>query len=696
MNFLQYLRSKIKKLLFFSVAVSLVSTLVMPAFSAMGAGPRFNFLNGDHELLRAVNLSRSESVFKDPVEGDPGDVFRGIIYYHNGVENEPALNTRVKVTLPARADDGVIHMNASIVADNAELITDTIVDGNVVGNSGLATEIGVPADVAFIPGSVRWFPNTMELDGQSQTLPFGQSGDEIITSQGLKIGDINGCWQYAGYLTFEYTTIRPTTEFTLDKSVRNISNGENTFSKKTNANVNDQLEFKLSVKNSGNTEITGAVLKDILPEELTVISDQLRRNIDGIETTLSAAETDNLFKNGLILPTIYPTTNNQLVITFRATVFGPVAQDHEIINRAVLSFNDKNRESSAIVCLLSEKLPKIEKSKSVKNLTSGIEGVNIAAKAGDELLYSLVTKNTGNADINFTVSDGVADILEYADILEVSDGGSMVDGDTGNNSKLVSYPATNIAPNETVLRQFKIKIDSPLPTGVESGFSYDYILFNNYGNDVFVTLERPVIIKEPSLKIEKLVRDLTVSENDFQAENEAMAGDTLEYRLNFENTGDGFADRVTFTDTLPPNVQYISGSTIISINGSPEHTIADGIIGDGISLDTVAPGTKGYIQLRVVTSADLADGEILTNTGFLTYQDRTISSLAKTHIKRAPVFIPPVEEEQPLPQEQFELPPLPQTGSGQVGLTFLSAFLGGVFHVYTRYRKELNSLKSFA
>ncbi len=654
-KFLKRLQPKAKYILGILGIAAIVSQGAFAMTKLSATGPRFNFLQGDYEMFRGANVTAGDTVRKDPISGTSGDVFEGLIYYHNGIVDTTAENTTVKVTIPAKTVNKTAILGASISADNAATITDTVVDGKVVGLSGLTVNLNQDANLALVAGSVRWYPNQQSNPENIPTVLLnGQTGNEIVGANGLNIGGINGCWNYAGYVTFQFKAT-PITNVSLDvqKTVRNVTTGETNFVEQTNASASNIVEFKINAVDTGNKVADNLIVKDTLPADLTFVAGSMKIARNGATSAeiVSDANATLVFGNGWNTGDLAIGATKADTITFQASAPANIASEHIVTNTVRISSNEISASDEAKVKLLQNTSPCIVLNKDAKNLTTGqiavannVSGTvmkTLDAKPGDTIEYTLTTKNTGNAVSNgYVIKDGINDILEEANFVSASNGGTVVaTGLAGDNAREIQYAAVNIAPNQPITRTFTVKVMDPLPNNPASGNDYDHKLYNLYGDKVLVTISIPTPrVVTPILHIGKTVRDFTINELNFSKSDTAYAGDTLEYMIAFSNTGNGPADSVLFSDVIPANTTYIQGTTVISVNGGAEHTMADGIVGNGVLLDSIAAGDSGYIKIKVVTQTNIAANTVLTNTANLTDNGVTISDTALTTIK-VPVVI---------------------------------------------------------
>lgn len=662
-----------KKIASFVAVAALASMAIFPTLGMHADGPRFNFLEGDWELLAGVNTSKSETVWKDPVSASDGETIEGLIYYHNGNVNTVAENTRVTVTLPSSAQNNAVVATAKISADNAQTITDTIVNGKIIGKSGLTINLDQEAELEYIPNSVKWYPNSQSSPNTPVALPFGQNGSELFSANGLRLGDINGCWEYAGFVKFALKVKAPVknSDISIQKTVKK-TNSNDVYSESASIAMGENATFKIDVTNNGQTNLDSVIIKDALPERLFPISGSAKMNRASIETDIDIMQ---LISKGIIVKDLE--IQESLEITFNVSGGVHTLEEESITNTATATYGELIRSDKANLVLLAGKTD-IVKSKSAYNKTQKINATISPARSNDVIEYSLTVKNNGNIASIYTIDDGVADVLEYADIVSIADMGQLVEGEgTGNFSKIIRFPSTLVAPESEIIRTFTVRIKNQLPNNPQNGFSYDYKMYNKYGNEVIVEVEKPLPpVLKPALSIEKFVRNISANQLEYTKANTAYAGDVLEYKIVFKNSGEAPADYIKVWDALPSNVSIDNNAAAILGMDNAERSIAENM-SYGYIISTLAPGKEGYIRFRVITSEQIASDEILKNTAYLDDDGVTISSYAETVIKQK---IVPAKA----------TPALPRTGSeGSILFSIITSLLmtGSIVFAYERTRR---------
>ena len=131
--------------------------------------------------------------------------------------------------------------------------------------------------------------------------------------------------------------------------------------------------------------------------------------------------------------------------------------------------------------------PNIFRLKTVSNVTQGIEDAHgTTASAGDTLRFTLVTENDGTAtEKDYVIRDDLADVLQYADLIDY-DGGVLSD-----DGFVVTWPKIDIEAGEVIERTITVKVKTPIPdtpVSASDPLAFDLKMENAYGNNVTVEL----------------------------------------------------------------------------------------------------------------------------------------------------------------------------------------------------------------
>lgn len=130
-------------------------------------------------------------------------------------------------------------------------------------------------------------------------------------------------------------------------------------------------------------------------------------------------------------------------------------------------------------------------SKKATNQTQGNKNANgTTANPGDTIEYTLIVKNTGKATVKkFVVEESMADVLEYADIVDLNGGSKSSDN-------IVKWPAVDIPAQTTIKRIISVRVKNPVPNTprVPNSGSFDLVMNNVYGNAINIKVS-PTVIK---------------------------------------------------------------------------------------------------------------------------------------------------------------------------------------------------------
>ena len=125
--------------------------------------------------------------------------------------------------------------------------------------------------------------------------------------------------------------------------------------------------------------------------------------------------------------------------------------------------------------------------------------------------------------------------------------------------------------------------------------------------------------------IDKMVK--LPSENEWHETVTAVAGTTVDYRIRFTNTGNTTLKNVVISDTLPQNMSYVKGSSLLD-----GKALADGVVdAKGVNIGSVAAGKTVTLTFKALVDETLkskCEDSTLTNTakGKYNNDDKTTKS----------------------------------------------------------------------
>ena len=181
-------------------------------------------------------------------------------------------------------------------------------------------------------------------------------------------------------------------------------------------------------------------------------------------------------------------------------------------------------------------------------------------------------------------------------------------------------PAGQIDPGAAAVVQFRATVNSNVSAAIVNIATAD-----EDGNGPIPPKEarafNPVVNLRAS-KVDTLVADT--------APPGGSPGDTIEYRINVNNTGTGTASGVTFTDAVPANTSYVPGST--TLNGAVVPDLPGGVMpftqsrpinSPGALAGQIAPNATAAIAFRVVVANPLPRGvREIANQGTITSNEQ--------------------------------------------------------------------------
>lgn len=233
--------------------------------------------------------------FVDSIDIVPGREYEVYIYYHNnaksslnskensyrGIALDAKLNTIVPSTI-AKGKEGFVR--AEITARNAR--------PQKVWDQAVLRSPSRDVALRYIQGSAK-ITTKGAVNGQ-----ILNGGNLFGSGTNLGYDSLNGmlpgCDQYSGVITYRFKA-----DFADFETTKTVSKaGANNFAKNQNVGLNDEVEFKITYKNTGTISQNNVNIKDLLPAGLVLIPGTTR-----ITTPSDAAAgkilSDNVVKSGV-------------------------------------------------------------------------------------------------------------------------------------------------------------------------------------------------------------------------------------------------------------------------------------------------------------------------------------------------------------------------------------------------------------
>lgn len=125
--------------------------------------------------------------------------------------------------------------------------------------------------------------------------------------------------------------------------------------------------------------------------------------------------------------------------------------------------------------------------KSGVNMTNGnVDATSVTARSSDKISYTLTVENKGLNSQSVTMTENLADVLEYTTLIDP--GGGTFD----QNTKTLTWPAVSLAAGQKQSRTIAVQMMSDIPatnTGTSNPDSYDCKMINTFGNSLAVNVE---------------------------------------------------------------------------------------------------------------------------------------------------------------------------------------------------------------
>ncbi|MBQ3309221.1 DUF11 domain-containing protein [Candidatus Saccharibacteria bacterium] len=204
---------------------------------------------------------------------------------------------------------------------------------------------------------------------------------------------------------------------------------------------------------------------------------------------------------------------------------------------------------------------------------------------------------------------------------------------------------------------------------------------NEYGGYVTYRIK----VDQPNFEVDKKVA-LSEMPDNYKDEIITVPGDTLNFRINYKNTGTTEQTGVTVHDLLPDGLTYITGTTFAGSTRHPEGSQSPEVLfTEGLGLGAMIAGEEAWVtyQAKLSDSQEIfpcGDTEIY-NASYIATNDGRNSDKTKIIVRRT------CESSNKVPST------LPTTGPGEIVMAVIIVLVigGGGFYFY-KSRKMLKKV----
>lgn len=359
----------------------------------------------------------------------------------------------------------------------------------------------------------------------------------------------------------------------------------------------DELEYILSISNTGNALGTGIDVEDTIDPNTNTLSNI---NLSNCGSSFS----DSSSSTTLALTGIEVEVGVDCIVTYTVIVNNPlppgiILSNDVLINAAVEggpgAFPSTNTDPVSSTPNLNGA------TKTAIDLDGG------TTRPGDRVEFTITVPNSGNANAtSVRVEDVVPDYLlvDQSSLVVVSGCGNSFDT-SASVSNIIDITNITIDTSTPCIITFETNVASPLDEGTELD-NVAIIHPANEGGNGSVPAATPTLIVDAT-------PDLSTSTKEVTDLNEGTLepGDELEYVVTLINTGDGTATGVDIDDVIDPNTENIN-SIVFSNCGSDYDDRSTSSALNVLSLE-ISTLENCIITYRVSTKTPLDEGIVITN-----------------------------------------------------------------------------------
>ena len=309
----------------------------------------------------------------------------------------------------------------------------------------------------------------------------------------------------------------------------------------------DIVSYTITLRNAGTDTAYDMLLRDVLPPGLTLLQ------IDSVQKPAATTVTPTSSSGAAYAYTIDRLdAGGTVVVVYRAQVAGDISSDSSLTNTAsVTSYStkpgtvgDTNGDS-----VTDERIYTGPKTTAVVHTPQGSIQKTVTADElsyGSTIVYTLTVPGQPiNATMyNVVVSDTIDSRLQVINVQN---------GSANGNTVSAAFGSIGANAQQVIVVTAQLPTASPATPGTLIT-NRGYVLYDKGGLKPSNYVANTIVA--PALVVDKQVVQL-----------EAAAGELVDYTVTVRNVGNGRAENLLLTDTLPANMAFEAGTA--QLNGAP-------------------------------------------------------------------------------------------------------------------------------
>ena len=349
----------------FSAVVAVIAAAIIVPTAVLAYGPErptftyehpatyvtFNSITnnpnvGDERNFVRVKEDSPTTTYGKDVTLVPGKSYQVEVYYHNNA----ASNLNDSGAGIAHGVNLRMQMPASI-AGNASDTVDGFINwsnpgpiNSVYDSANLKNGSTGAVALRYVQGSAKVTSNGA-VDGMTLPDAFLTTGTPL--GYAALNGELPGCNQYAGYVTYKFTVVQP--NFTVEKTVS--VDGGKTYVKSGATTPGSTVIYKVAYTNTGSTQQDNVTLSDTLPAGVSYVGGSSL--ISNSKTNGYEKTSDGITTTGLNIGSYAPNGGNAF---FKFSAKAPAADalkcgDNTLTNTARATTSGGYKESTADITI---------------------------------------------------------------------------------------------------------------------------------------------------------------------------------------------------------------------------------------------------------------------------------------------------------------------------------------------------------